>query len=71
MSVDLQLRHLAELELDRSLSTENVDENLELELVFVDLGNFAGEVSERTFFDSNRFAQLVFETGTAAALGTL
>src|SRR6202035_4578985 len=40
----LELRDLAELELDRRLAAEDVDEDLELELVLVDLGNLAREV---------------------------
>src|SRR5579863_1925787 len=40
----LELRDLAELELYRCLSSEDVDEHLQLQLVFVDLCDFAGEV---------------------------
>ena len=56
-----ELGYLAELELDRGLATEDVDEHLQLKLVLVDLGNLAGEVGERTLLDSNRVADLVLE----------
>src|ERR1700728_3554009 len=62
----LELRHLAELELDRGLPAEDVDQHLELELVLVDFGDLAGEVGERTFLDPHRLVDLVLEPGTAA-----
>src|SRR6516165_7825721 len=45
----LQLRDLRELKLDGGLPSEDVDEDLELQLVLVDLGDGTGEVSERAF----------------------
>src|SRR5579863_7901450 len=54
----LELCDLAELELDRSLATEDVDEHLQLQLVFVDLGDLAGEVGKRAFFHAHRLADL-------------
>src|ERR1700689_175883 len=50
-TVRLQLGDLAELELDRRLPAEDVDQHLELELVFVDFGDLAREVGERPFLD--------------------
>src|SRR4030095_261422 len=40
---DLELRDLAELELDRCLAAEDVDQHFELELVLVELDDLAGE----------------------------
>src|SRR3954453_20595227 len=57
----LELGDLAELELDRGLPAEDVDEHLQLELVLVDLGDGAGEVCERTFLHADRLPHLVFE----------
>src|SRR5271166_2800047 len=37
----LQLGHLAELQLDRGLPAEDVDQHLQLQLVLVDLGDLA------------------------------
>src|SRR5579859_2324288 len=59
----LELGDLAELELDRGLPAEDVDQHLELELVLVDLGDLAGEVGERTFLDPHRLVDLVLEAG--------
>src|SRR5665213_2074125 len=64
-SAGLQLCDLAEFKLDRGLPTEDVDQNLELELVFVDLCDLAGEVRERTFLDPDRLPHLVLEARTA------
>src|SRR6202044_2526275 len=47
----LELRDLAEFELDRGLPAEDVDQHLELELVLVDLRDLAREVGERAFLD--------------------
>src|ERR671911_261733 len=62
----LELGDLAELELDRGLAPEDVDQHLELELVFVDLDDLAGEVGERAFLDPHGLAHLVLETGLGA-----
>src|SRR5918994_5067090 len=58
-----ELGDLAELELDRGLAPEDVDQHLELELVFVDLDDLAGEVGERAFLDPHGLAHLVLEAG--------
>src|ERR1700722_2833524 len=47
----LELGHLAELQLDRGLPAEDVDQHLELELVLVVFCDLAGDVGERTFLD--------------------
>src|SRR5579872_5442942 len=60
----LKLGDLAELELDRGLATEDVDQHLELELVLVDLCDLAREVGERAFLDPDRLADLVLEART-------
>src|SRR5829696_4138857 len=62
----LQLCYLAELELDRSLPAEDVDQHLELHLVVVDLGDRAGEVGERPFPYPDALADL--EHGPVAGL---
>src|SRR6202453_2409594 len=62
----LQLGDLAEFEFYGGLSTEDVDEDLELELVLVDLGDLSGEVGERPFLDPHRLTDLVLEPGPAA-----
>src|SRR5581483_2530696 len=59
----LELRDLRELELDRRLPAEDVDEDLELELVLVDLGDGAGEVGEGALLDPDALAHLVLEAG--------
>src|SRR5579885_3072926 len=46
--VPLELGDVAELELDRRLAAEDVDEHLELRTVDVDLGDDAVEVGERS-----------------------
>src|ERR1700744_1493531 len=61
--IALELGDLAELELDRGLPAEDVDQHLQLELVLVDLGDLAREVRERAFLDSHRFVDLVLEPG--------
>src|ERR1039458_10143327 len=66
VSAGLQLCDLAEFEFYRGLSTENVDQDLELQLILVDLCDLAGEVRERAFLDPHRLADLVLEAGTAA-----
>src|SRR4051812_23869184 len=62
----LQLRDLAEFQLDRRLAAENVDEHLELELVLVDLDDLAREVRERPLAHPDRLAPLVLQAGAAA-----
>src|SRR5687768_13424582 len=62
---NLELGDLGELELDRRLAAEDVDEHLELELVLVDLDDLAGELRERAFLDPDGLADLVLEAGTA------
>src|ERR1019366_2222664 len=48
---DLELRDLGEVELHRGLSSENVHEHLDLQLVLVDLGHVARERGEGTGLD--------------------
>src|SRR4029450_8219750 len=60
-----ELGDLAELELDRRLPAEDVDQHLELELVLVDLDDLAGELGEGAFLDPDGLADLVLEAGTA------
>ena len=67
----LELRHLGELELDRGLPAEDVDQHLELELVLVDLDDLAREVGEGAFLDADGLARLVLEPGTAPLGGLL
>src|SRR4051794_35770475 len=69
----LELGDLAELELDRGLPAEDVDEHLELELVLVDLGDGAGEVGEGAFLHADGLADLVLEprSGLLLRLHTL
>src|SRR3954469_25045567 len=57
----LELRDLAELELDRGLATEDVDEDLELGPVDVDLADRAVEVRERAGHDPHLLALLVLQ----------
>src|SRR5947209_3165524 len=65
----LELRHLAELELDGSLAPEDVDQHLELELVLVDLGDLAREVGEGALAHSHALADLVLQAGPGLLLG--
>src|SRR6516165_9276554 len=58
MPVLLQLLDLAELQLDRGLPPEDVDQHLDLELVLVDLGDVPREVGERPLLDADRLVQL-------------
>src|SRR5580658_1590521 len=62
----LELRHLAELKLDRRLPTEDVDQHFQLELVLVDLGDLAREVCEGTFLHPHRLVHLVLEARPAS-----
>src|SRR5580704_7299977 len=62
----LELGDLADLEFDRGLPAEDVDQHLELELVLVDLGDLAREVGKRAFLDPHRLVDLVLEPGAAA-----
>src|SRR5713101_6114467 len=66
-----QFGHLAEVELDRSLAAEDVDEHLELHLVLVDLGDLAGEVGEGALAHAHRLALLVLEAGARLLLRPL
>src|SRR6478752_5906712 len=59
----LELGHLAELELDRGLPTEDVHQHLELRAVDVDLADRAVEVGERTGRDPDLLPGLVLEAG--------
>src|SRR5919107_194203 len=67
----LELGDLGELELDRGLPAEDVDEDLDLELVLVDLGDLAGEVGEGTLAHPHALAHLVLELRALAPGGTL
>src|SRR5947209_14665431 len=58
LRLPLELRDLAELQLDGGLPAEDVHEDLQLHLVFVDLGDGAGEVRERPFSHPNALADL-------------
>src|SRR5580693_993071 len=69
LSGRLELRDLAEFELDRRLPAEDVDQHLELELVLVDLRDLAREVGERPFLDPDRLVDLVLEAGPGALGG--
>src|SRR6202008_4359397 len=60
-----ELGDLREVELDRGLPAEDVDEHLELELVLVDLDDLAREVSEGTLPHADGLAGLVLEAGLA------
>src|SRR4030095_10779157 len=62
-SLCLELGDLAELELDRRLAAEDVDQHLELELVLVELDDLAREVGERALLDPHGFADLVIPPG--------
>jgi hypothetical protein len=62
-SPSAELGDLAELELDRRLPAEDVDQHLELELVLVDLDDLAGEVGEGTLADPHGLADLVLQAG--------
>src|SRR5579883_3057328 len=61
----LELGDLAELELDRGLPPEDVDEDLQLELVLVDLGDLAREVGEGAFLHPDGLVHLVGEARPA------
>src|SRR5215203_3920992 len=61
-----ELGDLRELELDRRLASEDVDQHLELELILVELDDLAGEVGEGTFLDADGLADLVLEARLGA-----
>src|SRR5262249_41175108 len=65
MRLLLQLRHLGEVEFDGRLPPENVDQDLQLELVLVDLGDGAAEVGEGTLAHPDGLAELVLQLGPA------
>src|SRR5918994_4991712 len=67
----LELGDLGELELDRGLPAEDVDEDLDLELVLVDLGDLAGEVGEGTLSHPDALAHLVLQLRPLALRRTL
>src|SRR5829696_8794095 len=58
-----ELGDLAEVHLDERLPPEDVDQDLELHVVGVDLGDLTGEVGERAFLDPHALAHLVLEPG--------
>src|SRR5580700_6860773 len=60
--LDLELGDLAEFELHGGLTTEDIDQDLELELVLVDLVDLPGEVGEGSFFYPHRLALFVLES---------
>src|SRR5688572_16695620 len=62
----LELGDLRELELDRGLAAEDVDQHLELQLVLVDLDDLAREVGEGPLSYPDRLAHLVFESRLGA-----
>src|SRR4029079_1855242 len=57
----LQLGDLAEVHLDERLPPEDVDQDLELHVVGVDLGDLAREVGERAFLDAHALTDLVLQ----------
>src|SRR5262245_19423849 len=65
----LQLGDLAELELDRRLATEDVDQHLELGAVDVDLGDRAVEVGERPRDHTDLLALFELHAGSHLLLG--
>src|SRR5580658_8400872 len=67
----LELRDLAEFELDRGLPAEDVDEHLQLQLVLVDFGDLTGEVGEGAFLHPHRLVDLVLEARPAPLGGGL
>src|SRR4051794_24767399 len=71
ISVPLQLCHLGELQLHRSLASEDVDQHLELQLVFVDLDDLAREVGEGPLADPHGLAGVVLQPRLASLGGDL
>src|SRR5215213_2468515 len=67
----LELGDLGELELDRGLPAEDVDEDLDLELVLVDLGDLAGEVGEGALAHPDALPHLVLQLRPLPAGGAL
>src|SRR5204863_3371573 len=64
----LQLRDLAELELDRCLTSEDVHEHRELRTGDVDVGDRAVEVGERSGNDAYLLADIELEARAHLAL---
>src|SRR4029450_6818991 len=58
-----ELLNLVERQLDRSLAAEDRDQDLELLLVGVDLGDRAGQLGERAGGDGDRLADLPLDLG--------
>src|SRR3989442_1460691 len=67
----LDLRHLVEGELDRRLPVEDVDEDLELGLLHVDLGDGPGEVRKGPGNDAHDVAFLPLQAERRLHLGLL
>jgi hypothetical protein len=65
ISALLELRDLRKFEFDGCFTAEDVNQHLDLELIFVELDDFAAEVGEGTFLDSNRFAHFVELSGAS------
>src|ERR1700737_102234 len=68
LSSRLQLRDLAELELDRGLTSEDVHKHLELRAVDVDLADRAVEVGERPGHHPHLLTGLELQPGTGLLL---
>src|SRR5918995_141990 len=65
LSSRLQLRDLAELELDRGLTSEDVDQHLELRAVDVDLADCAEDVLDLAARQRRRLGPASYEPGDA------
>ena len=66
----LEFGDLGEFEFDRRFTAEDVNQHLDLELVFVELDDLAAEVGEGSFFDSYRLAHFVELAGTGLLLAS-
>ena len=67
----LELRDLSEVKFNRCFTTEDVNKNFDLELVFVDLGDVARERCERTSLDLHCVVYFEFVRRSATLGGWL